>query len=53
MTNCIWCRWDFLTIISHLLLVFNSSSSIIIYCWKDKKFRKVFNRPHSSLPLAS
>ena len=31
-----------MTIISHLLLVFNSSSNIVIYCWKDDKFRKVF-----------
>ena len=26
---------------SHFLLVFNSSSNIAIYCWKDEKFRKV------------
>ena len=27
--------------ISHLLLVFNSSTNLLVYCWKDKKFRKV------------
>ena len=27
--------------ISHLLLVFNSSINILIYCWNDKTFRKV------------
>ena len=34
-------RCDFLTVASHFLLVFNSSSNIAIYCWKDEKFRKV------------
>ena len=34
-------RCDFLTLVSHFLLVFNSSSNIAIYCWKDEKFRKV------------
>merc|ERR1719370_407097 len=38
----IWC--DVLTFVSHLLLVFNSSSSIIIYCWKDQKFRRTLMR---------
>ena len=26
---------------SHLFLVLNSSVNIIIYCWKDKKFREL------------
>ena len=30
-----------MTLVSHFLLVFNSSSNIAIYCWKDEKFRKV------------
>ena len=30
-----------MTVASHFLLVFNSSSNIAIYCWKDEKFRKV------------
>ena len=30
-----------MTLVSHFLLVFNSSSNIVIYCWKDEKFRKV------------
>ena len=34
-------RCDFLTLVSHFLLVFNSSCNIVIYCWKDEKFRKV------------
>ena len=27
--------------VSHVLLVFNSSINILIYSWKDRKFRKV------------
>jgi len=34
----LWC--DILTYLSHLLLVINSSMNIVIYCWKDKKFRR-------------
>ena len=30
-----------MTLVSHFLLVFNSSSNIAIYCLKDEKFRKV------------
>jgi len=37
-----WC--NFLTFLSHLLLVINSSSSIVIYCWKDQKFRRILLR---------
>ena len=33
----VWC--EVLTFLSHLLLVFNSSVNILIYCWKDQKFR--------------
>ena len=33
-----WC--EILSLISHLLLVLNSSTNILIYCWKDTKFRK-------------
>ena len=32
-----WC--ELLTFLSHFLLVFNSSINIVIYCWKDEKFR--------------
>ena len=39
---CIVSRCDLVTYLSHLLLVLNSSSNIVIYCWKDDKFRKVF-----------
>ena len=35
-------RADFLTYLSHLLLVVNSSVNIVIYCWKDKKFHRYF-----------
>ena len=34
-------RCDFVSEISHLLLVLNSSTNLLVYCWKDKKFRKV------------
>jgi hypothetical protein len=34
-----WC--EVVGIISTILLVFNSSINIIIYCWKDKTFRKL------------
>ena len=27
--------------VSHILLVFNCSINILIYSWKDRKFRKV------------
>ena len=30
-----------MTLVSHFLLVFNSSSNIAIYCLKDDKFKKV------------
>ena len=33
-------RADFLTYLSHLFLVVNSSVNIVIYCWKDKKFHR-------------
>lgn len=33
----VWC--DLITFLSHLLLILNSSSNIVIYCWKDQKFR--------------
>ena len=32
-------RCEILSHISHFLLVFNSSINILIYCWKDAKFR--------------
>ena len=38
------CRAKLLTCLSHLLLVLNSSTNIIIYCWKDDKFRLVLFR---------
>ena len=34
-------RCEVVTILSTILLVFNSSINIIIYCWKNKSFRKV------------
>ena len=34
-------RCEVLSFISHCLLVTNSSVNIIIYCWKDAKFRVV------------
>jgi len=34
----LWC--NVLTIVSHLLLNINSSANIIIYCWKDGRFRR-------------
>ena len=37
-------RCELLTFLSHFLLVFNSSINIVIYCWKDEKFRKVLFR---------
>ena len=27
--------------LSHLLLVLNSSTNLVVYCWKDIKFRKI------------
>jgi len=40
-----WPTWaKVLTSISHLFLVLNSSTNIIIYCWKDDKFRLVLFR---------
>ena len=41
--------WQVLTFISHLLLVFNSSINIVIYCWKDEKFKweKLTNKFHN------
>jgi hypothetical protein len=33
------CRCEILSHCSHFLLVFNSSINILIYCWKDAKFR--------------
>ena len=36
------CRCDVLSLLSHFLLVTNSSVNIVIYCWKDEKFRQVF-----------
>ena len=38
----VWC--ELLTFLSHFLLVFNSSINIVIYCWKDEKFRIVLFR---------
>ena len=32
--TCQCCRCDMLTILSHFLLVLNSSVNIVIYCWK-------------------
>jgi hypothetical protein len=32
-------RCEILSHCSHFLLVFNSSINILIYCWKDTKFR--------------
>ena len=40
--NCV--RAKVLTSISHLFLVLNSSTNIIIYCWKDDKFKIVLFR---------
>jgi len=35
-----WPEWcEALALVSHLLLVLNSSTNILIYCWKDNKFR--------------
>ena len=34
-------RCEVLSFISHCLLVTNSSVNIIIYCWKDAKFKMV------------
>merc|ERR1719342_1486670 len=34
----LWC--ELLTLLSHLLLTINSSVNIIIYCWKDGRFRR-------------
>ena len=39
-----WCRAKVLTSVSHLFLVLNSSTNIVIYCWKDDKFRLVLFR---------
>ena len=33
-----------MSVFSHVLLVFNSSTNIIIYSWKDKKFRNLLKR---------
>ena len=33
-----------MSVFSHVLLVFNSSTNIIIYSWKDKKFRNILKR---------
>ena len=33
-----------MSVFSHVLLVFNSSTNIIIYSWKDKKFRSLLKR---------
>jgi len=35
----LWC--EVLTTFSHLLMVVNSSANIVVYCWKDEKFRGV------------
>ena len=42
-----------MSVFSHVLLVFNSSTNIIIYSWKDKKFRSILKRKLNifSLPL--
>ena len=37
-------RCEVLTLISHLLLVLNSSTNILIYSWKDTKFRQSIKR---------
>ena len=34
-------RSSYMSVFSHFLLVLNSSTNIIIYSWKDKKFRTV------------
>jgi len=34
-----WC--DMLTYFSHFLLVISSSTNFLIYCWKDRKFRRL------------
>merc|ERR1719410_2505026 len=40
-----WPTWAaILSSVSHLFLVLNSSTNIIIYCWKDDKFRLVLFR---------
>ena len=33
-----------MSVFSHVLLVFNSSTNIIIYSWKDKKFRTLLKK---------
>ena len=58
--NTYWPAWiNYLVQVSHLALVFNSSSSILIYCCKDEKFLNVvlstiglsrFRRPQVSSP---
>ncbi len=37
-------RAHLMTGVSHLFLVLNSSTNIIVYCWKDDKFRLVLYR---------
>ena len=37
-------RSAYMSVFSHVLLVFNSSTNIIIYSWKDKKFRNILKR---------
>ena len=44
-------RADFLTYLSHLFLVVNSSVNIVIYCWKDKKFHRCAEWWHNSVQL--
>ena len=44
-----------MSVFSHVLLVFNSSTNIIIYSWKDKKFRNLLKRKLNvfHLPMAN
>ena len=44
-----------MSVFSHVLLVFNSSTNIIIYSWKDKKFRNLLKRKLNifHLPVAN
>ena len=37
-------RATLMTGVSHLFLVLNSSTNILVYCWKDDKFRLVLFR---------
>ncbi|XP_023323630.1 cholecystokinin receptor type A [Eurytemora carolleeae] len=49
-----WPVWaEALSIFSHLTLVISSSCNLIIYCWKDRKFRLVFCNVMGCTPQAT